>query len=187
MNSFVKILILCLLLLSGAIAVRSELKPLQSGFWGDFDHIPFAILATLTLVSAYIDFTTFKKKKCLFYLFPSILGLVLTLLVTYKIWERRSINHSKTILTLTTFPSINGGNEFIFEFKNKDNIRFIETSTMGNTIYYGKYRRIKDTIKIIQMLQQPFLIDRFPTTGLLRNDTCFWNNGFDTMIVVQNN
>jgi len=51
----------------------------------------------------------------------------------------------------------------------------------GHTIYYGKYQRQGDTLKIIESNYNGD-VKEFPKTGIIKADTVYWNK-FDTMLV----
>ncbi|MBO9684392.1 MAG: hypothetical protein J7502_17285 [Flavisolibacter sp.] len=52
---------------------------------------------------------------------------------------------------------------------------------LGQTIYYGKYSRQKDTINILSSNYNGYA-KQLPQTGLIHSDTVYWS-GFDVMLV----
>ena len=180
MKLAIRILLFILLLIAGVKVIEYQYEPLDKGFLSEFEYVPLTLTILLTLTIFSLDFFAYKKTKTPHNFISSLMGVGIILFTTIKIFQRIEIDNSKTVMTLWTLP--NSKNNCYLEFKVNNKIRMTEYHHFGETIYYGAYLKQNDTIKIIDFTKNKFL-EVNPDIGILRNDSCFWTNNFDTMIL----
>jgi len=179
MTQYIRVFIILLTIALGIIVVRQEFGPYELGFLSEFNYIPFLLLAILTITSLLVDTAYFKRFKNPYHYLNSAIGLTFCLLALFKITQRHLIDNSKTILEVTNMPGAT--NVLRFEFKDTNRFRLTESDLFGQTIFYGRYTKQVDTLKITESNYNGQAIE-LPKTGLIKIDTVFWNK-FDTMLV----
>ncbi|MBA2561396.1 MAG: hypothetical protein H0V14_00525 [Chitinophagaceae bacterium] len=165
----------------GYKAVRHEFEGYNLGF--PFYHIqfvPFILLIIFTIAVLLLDTTYYKLDKNIFQYLVSFIGLTFIAVVTFKIIQRNSIDNSNTILKISNLPGAT--NVMTFEFKENKHFRLTKKYyNHGQTVFYGKYLKANDSLKIIETNYDGYT-KKLPQIGLIRNDTVYWNK-FDTMLV----
>ncbi len=93
--------------------------------------------------------------------------------------RRHLIDSSKTVLLVTNMADAE--NVMVFNFKETGKFSVADIDMLGSTVYYGSYRRTQDTIEIIKSNYKG-TASRFPQSGVIVNDTVYWED-FDTMLI----
>jgi len=179
MKIFFRILLGFLILFTGIKAVSSEFEAYTLGLFSEFQYFPFAFLILFTIVALILDISSFRVDKKLLQLSVSFAGILFCSFVVFKIIQRNSIDNSKNILIVSNKPG--ASNVLTFEFKEKGHFRLTEYFSFGGHVYYGKYSKSGDSIKIIKSNYHGFLRN-FPKKGFMKADTFYWNNS-DTMLL----
>ena len=109
----------------------------------------------------------------------SFIGLILCGIVTFKIIQQKSIDNSETVLQVSNLP---GATDVLtFEFKTNKKFKLTEYDRFGQTVYYGKYDKLNDTIFIGENNYNSY-VKKLPKTGTIKADTVYWSK-FDTMLI----
>jgi hypothetical protein len=179
MRTFLRILIGLIIIWFGARAISQAFAPIQSGLFSELQYVSFAILIIATIVALVLDTKRFKANHKFYQLITSFIGLALCGVVTFKFIYNSNIDNSKTLIGVSNLPGAT--NDLSFDFKENGNFRLTKYDKFGETIYYGKYLKVNDTINIISTNNEVD-IDNFPKWGFIENDTMYWY-GFDNMVV----
>ncbi|MFT3679922.1 MAG: hypothetical protein QM791_06595 [Ferruginibacter sp.] len=179
MSPYLRIATALLLLFFGYKAVRHELGGYEAGLFSEFGYIPLGIVIILTIPVFLLDHAAFKADRKIYQYSFSITALTICLIVFFKIIYRNSINNSRTILKVVN--KAGAGNVWEFDFKTGKHFTLADYNLFGHTIYYGEYQKQGDTLKITGSNYEGS-VQQFPTRGIIKADTVFWNN-FDTMLI----
>ena len=175
----IRIIVGLLIIFFGVKAVRQEFGGYELGLFHQFQYIPFFLLLLFTIAIFLVDTTFYKlDHKIIQYTF-SFIGLTFCAFVIYKIIQRNSIDNSKTILSISNKAAAT--NVMAFEFKDNEHFRLTEYGRVGQTVYYGKYCKQQDTLKILETNYDGYAKE-LPKTGIIKSDTVYWNR-FDTMLI----
>jgi len=179
MRQFLRILIGVLIIWFGFKSISQAYAPIQSGLFSQLQYVPFVILIIATIVALLLDNKYFKTNHKLYQYIISFIGLTFCGIVTFKFVHNNNIDNSKTLMHISNLPG--ASNVLRFDFKDNGNFRMTKFDKLGQTIYYGKYLKVNDTINIIST-NNKVEIHNFPQWGFIENDTMYWY-GFDEMIV----
>lgn len=179
MRPYIRIAIGLLIIFFGYRAIRHEFGAYEVGVFSEFDHIPLGIVTILTIAILLLDRSAFKVDRKIYQFSFSLIALTICSIVFFRIIYRNSIDNSKTILKVVNKAGAN--NVWQFDFKDSKHFVLTDYNLFGHTIYYGKYQRHGDTLKILQSNYEGS-VKQFPTTAIIKADTVFWNR-FDTMLV----
>lgn len=179
MGQFLRILIGLFIVWFGFKAISQAYSPIQSGLFSELEHVSFVILIIATIVALFLDTKYFKSNKKIHQYIISFIGLTFCGVVTFKFLHNKKIDNSKTVMHISNLPG--AANVLSFDFKNNGNFQLTKYDKLGQTIYYGKYLKVNDTINIINTDNETG-INNFPKWGFIENDTMYWY-GFDEMVV----
>ena len=179
MRPYIRIAIRLLLIFFGYKAIRHEFGGYDVGLFSEFDYIPLAIVIILTIVIFLSDCSAFKVDRKIYQFSFSLIALTICFIAFFKIIYRNSIDSSNTVLKLVNKAGAN--NVWQFDFKDRKHFVLTDYNLFGQTIYYGNYQKQGDTLRILQS-NYDGSVKPFPTTGIIKADTVFWNK-FDTMLV----
>lgn len=142
-------------------------------------NISYILLITATLIFILLTLFYFKTEKTAFNYLIIFIGIIAIILVAFKIKTRSNIINSKTIFKVSNMA----GAEHVITFDFKDNGKFslTEFNMLGQTIYYGNYTKVNNTLSIINANYNKEVI-KLPLVGTIKNDTVYWKN-FDTMLI----
>ena len=179
MKLYLRIAIGLLIIFFGYKAIRHEFGGYDVGILSEFNYIPLGILIILTIVILLLDRSAFQDDRKIYQFSFSFIALTICFIAFFRIIYRNSIDSSKTVLKVVNKAGAN--NVWQFEFKDSKHFVLTDYNILGHTIYYGKYQKLGDTLKIIQS-NYDGTVKQFPTTGIIKTDTVIWNK-FDTMLV----
>ena len=174
-----RLILAVLIVFVGVRSILQELKGHELGLFSEFQYLPFLFLAILTIIAFFFDTRHFKVDKKIYRLVPSFVGLLFCIIVIARMMHRNSIENSLTILKASS--KAGATDVQTFDFQEQGNLQITEYYKFGQTVYYGKYLKLNDTLKVLNSNYAGFAKD-FPKVGLMKNDTLYWNNG-DYMLV----
>jgi hypothetical protein len=179
MRLFFRIIIGLLIIWFGFRAITQAYAPIQSGLFSELQYVSLTILIIATIVALLLDTKYFKNNHKIYQYIMSFIGLILCGVVTLKYMHNNNIDNSNTLIRVSNLPGAT--NVLSFDFKDNGNFRLTKYDKLGETIYYGKYSKVNDTINIINTNNE-VEINNFPKWGFIENDTIYWY-GFDEMVV----
>ena len=179
MRPYFRIFLALIIIWLGYKAVQQEFGGYDLGLFHQIHYIFFALLIIFTIATLLLDTSYYKLDKNIIQFSVSFIGLTFCAIVTFKILQRISIDNSKTVLKVSN--KAGATNVMTFEFKNNKYFRLTEYKRHGQTVYYGKYSKVNDSLTILKT-NYTGLTKELPRIGVIRNDTVFWNK-FDTMLV----
>jgi hypothetical protein len=145
-----RIILLLLLVVLGAISVEFEFRDIQERdiLTGPItESIPFYSLCAITLYYLIRSITNYQKHKKLVAFIPSVIGLVLIGITSnHKIIRSNQKNYQ----TLFIASSNEFGNDGGFRLNFKENKVLIgeKIDRFNKTTYWGTYKQEEDTIRI---------------------------------------
>jgi hypothetical protein len=176
---YLRLAIGLLIVFFGYKSTRHQFGGYDVGVFSEFDYIPFGVVIILTIFILLFDHSAFKVDTKIYQYSFSIIALTICFIVFFKIIYRNSIDSSKTVLKVVNKAGAN--NVWQFDFKDSKHFVLIDYNLFGHTIYYGKYQKKGNTLKIIESNYSGD-VKEFPKTGTIKVDTVYWNK-FDTMLV----
>jgi len=179
MRPYFRILVGLIIIWLGFKAVKQAFGGYDLGLFHQFQYIPLVLLVIFTIAAFLLDTSYYKLDKKIYQYVTSLMGLTFCSIVIFKIIHHNSIDNSKTILQVSNMPKAT--NVLTLEFKNNNRFRVTEYDILGQTVYYGKYIKQGDTLKILGSNYNGSA-KGLPKTGLIKADTVFWNK-FDTMLL----
>lgn len=179
MRPYFRIAIGLIIIWFGIKAIRQAFGGYDLGLFYQFQYIPFGLLIIFTFAALLFDTTYYKFDKRLYQYVTSFIGLTLCGIVTFKIIQRNSVDNSETVLQVSNLPGAT--NVLTFEFKTNKKFRLTEYDKLGQTVYYGKYDKLNDTIFIRDNNYNGY-VKELPKTATIRADTVYWTR-FDTMLI----
>jgi hypothetical protein len=178
MRPYFRILIGLFISWFGFKAVRQACSPIDAGLFSEFQYLPFILLIIATIIALVLDTKYFELDRKIYQYSLGFVGVVLCAIVIFKFIQNSSIDKSRTVLQVSNLPGAT--NVLNVEFKINGKFRLTEYERLGQTIYYGKYSRQQDTIKILSSNYNGHV--QLPQTGIIQSDTVYWSN-FDVMLV----
>lgn len=145
-----RIILLLLLLVLGAISVEFEFRDIQESdiLTGPItESIPFYSLCAITLYYLIRSITNFQKNKKLVAFIPSVIGLIfIGITSNHKVFR----SNQKSYQTLFRASSNEFGNDGGFSLNFKENKVLIgeKIDRFSKTTYWGTYKQEADTIII---------------------------------------
>ena len=183
MKRIIRIILGTLIILFGYAAVKKEFGVVDLGLFSELNIIPFILLIVLTITALFFDITSYRQNKIVYAFTTSFVGLFLCCVILFKMTQRNIIDSSKTVLEVSSQREAT--HFFTFDFKDNGNFKLTEIDMLGQTVFYGKYKKSNDNILLLENNYNGE-IKNFPTKAIIRQDTVYWNS-FDTMLVVKNN
>ena len=180
MRPYFRILVGMFIAWFGFKALSQAYGPIDAGLFGAFQYFPFILLIIVTIVALVLDTKYFEHDRKVYQYSLSLIGVTFIAIVISKFIENSSIDDSKTVLQVSNLPG--GANVLRFEFKDNGKFRLTEYGRLGQTFYFGKFAKQKDTINILSSNYNGM---RLPQTGLIQSDTVFWSD-FDVMLIDNN-
>jgi lysylphosphatidylglycerol synthetase-like protein (DUF2156 family) len=181
MRPYLRIVIGLLIIFFGYKSIRHQFGAYDVGVFSEFDYIPLGIVIILTIVILLLDRSAFKVDRKIYQFSFSLIALTICFIVFFKIIYRNSIYSSKTVLKVVNKAEAN--NVWQFDFKDSKHFVLTDYNLFGLKIYYGIYQKQGDTLKIIESNYNGE-VKEFPTTGIIKVDTVFWNSS-DTMLIMK--
>jgi hypothetical protein len=179
MRPYFRILIGLIVIWLGIKAVQIEFGGYELGLLYHLQKIAFLFLIIFTIAAFVLDMTYYKLDNKIIQFTVSFIGVIFCTIVVYKIIQRESIDNSKTILTVSN--KAGATNVMTFEFKDNKHFRLTEYDRLGQTVFYGKFSKQQDTLKLLESNYEGH-VKKLPMTGIINLDTVYWN-GFDTMVI----
>lgn len=179
MKSALRILLFIGIAYFGLLAVKTELGGYETGFLTDFKYFPHFLLLVFAIPAFFIDWSGYRHTKKYYQFVSTGLSAVLIAIIVFKTGKRDIIESKEVIVRISNLPKAN--NVIRFEFKKGNDFKLIEYNRIGQVIYYGKYDKVNDTIKITSSNYNGFA-KMPPESGYIKKDTMIWKN-FDTMLV----
>jgi hypothetical protein len=149
------------------------------GLFHQFQYIPFGLLIIFTVAALLLDTTYYKFDKRFYQYVISFIGLTLCGIAAFKIIQRNSVDNSETVLQVSNLTGAT--NILTFEFKTNNKFRLTEYDKLGQTVYYGKYDKLNDTLFINDNNYNGY-VKELPKAGTIKADTVYWTK-FDTMLI----
>ncbi|MFT3825032.1 MAG: hypothetical protein QM731_14005 [Chitinophagaceae bacterium] len=169
MRPHVRIALTLFILYFGIKAIDQTYDPYYTGLFSEFQHIPFIILLVLTTVIIFLEYFYNRSKNIIAQYLVSIAGILFCLTVCIRMSENYLIDRAPTVLKVGNLSETSDPGR-IFEFKANGKFRLEEYNMLGGTVYHGKYKRLNDTIKIINTSNISL-----PLVGVIKGDTIFWD------------
>ncbi|MFT3904010.1 MAG: hypothetical protein QM727_12610 [Niabella sp.] len=179
MRLYFRIAIGLIIIWFGVKAIRQAFSGYDLGLFHQFQYIPFILLIIFTFAALLLDTTYYKLDKRIYQYVTSLIGLTLCGIIIFKIIQRNSIDSSETVLQVTNLPGAT--NVLTFELKANKQFRLTEYNRLGQTVYYGKYDKLNDTLFIRDNNYNGY-VRELPKTGIIKDDTVYWTK-FDTMLI----
>ena len=179
MRPYFRIAIGLIIIWFGIKAIKQAIGGYDLGLFHQFQYIPFGLLIIFTVAALLLDTTYYKLHKKFYQFVTSFIGLTLCGIVTFKIIQRNSVDNSETVLQVSNLPGAT--NVLTFEFKTNNKFRLTEYDRLGQTVYYGKYDKLNDTLFINDNNYNGY-VKELPKTGTIKADTVYWTK-FDTMLI----
>lgn len=175
-----RLILISLVVLCGCLAVWRELGPYYLPALGEFLYIPFILLIGLTTVASFIDKNHQTQNK-LYQYTTTIAGLVFCSVVIFRISYRTIINNKENQLVVSNLSGAK--NVMAFEFKEDGDFKLTERDLLSSTAYYGKYKKISDTLLILKSNYiNGCYAKELPIKGIIQGNKVFWEK-FDTMVI----
>jgi hypothetical protein len=182
MRLHLRIIFTVLVLFLGYKAIQQETGGIEFIFWNVFHYIPFFFVILVTIVLLLLDSSAYVEDRNIRHYGFSLVALGFCCIIGFKIWKRNSIDSSKTLITVVNVSGER--NVWQFNFKTGNYFALTEFSLLGQTIYYGQYKRQGNRLTILKS-NYDGTATNFPISGEIRRDTVFWEKS-DTMIILQN-
>jgi hypothetical protein len=182
MRHYFRIAIGLIIIGFGVKAIRQAFGGYDLGLFHQFQYVPFGLLTISTFAALLLDTTYYKLDKRFYQYVTSFIGLTLCSLVFIKIVQQNSVDSSETVLQVSNMP---GAKKVLtFEFKVHGHFRLTEYTILGQTVYYGNYDKLNDTLFIRDNIYNGY-VNEFQKIGIIKADTVNWTN-FDTMLIEKN-
>lgn len=179
MNHYIRVPIGLLIVLLGSKAISQAYGGYDLGIFHEFQYISFGLLLVLTLAAFALDTTCYRSDGKYYQFVSSLIGLVLCGIVVFRYIRNNSIDKEETVMQVRHLPG--AVHTLTFEFKANRQFRLTEYHLLGQTVYYGKYRQVSDTLFISEN-NYSGPAGKLPAKGIIRGDTVFWEQA-DTMLV----
>lgn len=179
MRVFFRIAFGLMIIWFGIMAIKQSLGGYNLGLFHEVQYIPFGLLVMFTALALLLDTSCYMLDKGLYQYGISLIGLTLCGVVIIKIIQNKSVDNAATVMEVTNLPG--AANVFTFQFKANNDFRLLEFNRLGQTVYYGKYDKLNDTLFIGDNNYNGY-VKNFPKTGIIKADTVYWSN-FDTMLI----
>ena len=147
MTIFLRIILIILTLGFGIASINFEFGQQEFGLFDELNQIPFVTLCILTILLAIVDYKSFRKRKTFLNFLPTFLGILFLGVTIYKKIAGSIIDNEKTVLKVVN--QAGAQNVLQFDFKKGNNYVLTEFNLLGRDVYYGKYRRNRDTIYLL--------------------------------------
>lgn len=182
MRIFIRISFALIIIWFGVTAVRQSLIGYELGLFHELQYIPIVALSIFTVLAFILDTSYYKIDKKSYHYITSLMGVTFCSFVIIKNIQHKYIDNAVTVLKVTNMPGAT--NVITFQFKENQDFKLLEHNQLGQTIFYGKYEIINDSLFIRDNNYNGHFYT-LPKTGIIKADTVFWTN-FDTMLIDKN-
>ena len=179
MKPYLRIALGLIIIWLGIKTIKQAFGGYSLGLFHQLQFIPFGLLLIFTIAAFLLDTSYYKIDKRQNQYVTSILGVILCSIVIIKIIHRNFVDKSETILQVSSLPGAT--NALNFEFKTKRYFRLTDHNRHGETVYYGKYEKLCDTLFISDNNYNGY-IKELPKIGTIIADTVYWTK-FGKMII----
>lgn len=145
----------------------------------DFHFIGITMVIVMVILVFYFDYKYFLAEQRWYQFSTSFAWVIILLITGYKLFDNHLTDTAKLVIRVSGTGGENRGLEF--EFKQNNRLIITNSYIIGRDIYYCTYQKHGDTLTI-KHIPASADANQFPTKGIIRQDSVFWNNG-DTMLV----
>lgn len=179
MRSYFRIPIGLLIILLGSKAIGQAFGGYELGLFHQFQYISFGLLLIFTLAALALDTTFYRLDGKYYHFATSLIRLILCGIVIFRYIRNSAVDKAETVMRITNLPGAD--HVLTFEFKASQQFRLTEYDLLRQTVYYGEYSQVSDTLFIGEN-NYSGLAEKLRVKGIIRRDTVFWYQA-DTMLL----